>query len=791
MSYLIALKAQEALRSDLVGHKFASLAQAAQKGVRVPLAVCIPVQAHAHFRDCGQWLEQIWSEITKAALDLGLKDQGVAVRSSGTLEDLADSSFAGQYETYLNICDEQGLQEAVEACWESADSDRIKAYWQHKTHGSMDHALIGVILQQMVHPQFAGVIFSHNPLDNSGKTLLVEVVQGMADSLVSGERTPLRVSLSRSGVPQDMPSSQESMKIPPREIWPRLTGIVLIMEDVLNSQAIDMEWALDTQNTLWVLQARPITTSLGVNKSLPTGCWTRKIADDLWADRLTPFLARVMMKNRGRFDMTRLARTLGISLVHPPLTVMYGYLYVNCQSLLSIVSYLPTWSRSHDIRQLFPPHKSQYDPDSIPGPSVTRLLLLGIRVLWFVIRYPRSNPIVCLWLTRWWMFTFKRRIQKHQDLDSASPQECLEITRQMIDALGELQEKNQFPYFFATVFTWMLRWLLLDCQQRDETTFWGFVQGQSNNVSLKIEREFQRLVSLIREDDGLVSLCSRVDSKDLYEQLPNWFRQELDSFLDQYGVRSRHRTLLEPRWKETPEEVLSILARLVLNQGQHKEIQRKAPGRSVWNPVYAILGQAARTFLDLREDLRFVMDQILFTMRQSLMALAREYGLSEQIFFLQESELEDLVTGRIPLAEAKDIAKMRKQDFDRHMWPPPFVVDGQPEYGPQTSGAFRGVGTSPGRVTGRANVIIDLSQATIQSDDIVITRHTDPGWTPVLSNVRGVVTEEGGLLNHCSIVARELNIPSVVGVAEVTRKVPHGSKILIDGSTGELQILGD
>ena len=82
----------------------------------------------------------------------------------------------------------------------------------------------------------------------------------------------------------------------------------------------------------------------------------------------------------------------------------------------------------------------------------------------------------------------------------------------------------------------------------------------------------------------------------------------------------------------------------------------------------------------------------------------------------------------------------------------------------------------------------DPAQSNIQKGDILIARNTDPGWTPVLSIVGGMVMEEGGLLNHCSIVARELGIPSVVGVHRATRRIRDNERITIDGGLGLIMI---
>jgi pyruvate,water dikinase len=168
-----------------------------------------------------------------------------------------------------------------------------------------------------------------------------------------------------------------------------------------------------------------------------------------------------------------------------------------------------------------------------------------------------------------------------------------------------------------------------------------------------------------------------------------------------------------------------------------------------------------------------------------MLALGKVWGLGEFIFFLTLPEIQDLVSGRLTRQEADLIARQRQQRFSRPYDPGVFWVDGQPEYDFITGNTvLRGIGTSVGRVSGRAVIIESPVSARIRRGDVVVARHTDPGWTPIFSLIGGIVTEEGGLLNHCSIVARELGIPSIVGVSRATQLIPEGSRVTIDGGAG-------
>jgi pyruvate,water dikinase len=202
-----------------------------------------------------------------------------------------------------------------------------------------------------------------------------------------------------------------------------------------------------------------------------------------------------------------------------------------------------------------------------------------------------------------------------------------------------------------------------------------------------------------------------------------------------------------------------------------------------------MIARITRRYLDLREDLRFTLDRILHLIRQTLLTLGDQTGLNDKVMFLTADELEDIVQGKLDCMEAKRKAIYRYDEFTGPFEVATFYDDGLGKDDFQNDGKLiRGIGTSPGRVSGRAKVVSDPFQVDIQKGDILVAKNTDPGWTPILSIVGGMVMEEGGLLNHCSIVARELGVPSIVGVHQATRRIKDNDQIMIDGGLGVVMI---
>jgi pyruvate,water dikinase len=107
-----------------------------------------------------------------------------------------------------------------------------------------------------------------------------------------------------------------------------------------------------------------------------------------------------------------------------------------------------------------------------------------------------------------------------------------------------------------------------------------------------------------------------------------------------------------------------------------------------------------------------------------------------------------------------------------------------------TRSSLNGLGVCGGSATARAAVLNDVGEAhRLRPGDVLVTRQTDPGWGAVFPLISGLVMERGGMLSHGAIIAREFGIPSVVGIADATRAIPHGSRIHVDGDRGTVLIV--
>lgn len=791
--YLLNFADERACDPGYAGHKYLSLARAHRAGFAVPPAVVISAEADAFVREQGRWPEGLREALLVIASELGLAG-GLSVRSSATKEDLQDTSFAGQYATVLDVRAEDDLLAAVETCWASAHSELVQAYLAQKPledSPAGSAPLMGVVIQTMVHPCWAGVAFSRDPMAPSSGEVVVEAVPGLGEELVSGHVTPVRARIQREGGLQveDRPGGGG----PEASTWREIAELARRAEGLSGEKPVDIEWALDGEGKLWLLQARAITT-LGDSEQIPPGSWTRQIADDLWADQLTPFMAEVMVRHAPRFDFSAVAGAIGLELPLPTMSVIGGYLYVNCGSIRPLVELLPRALRLKEITALLPPGSSAAD---LPAPRWGRLLGALARLFALTLRQPLANLFFCEECSRRGMEAIGKHLRRIEAMPDETAREALRRVRATVAVMGDLQESNQWAYGYATTLVWALRWVCEDLGGLSHAGFLALISGASSSITASIERDVAALVSLVRQDPLAAQELSSGGRELSLEALPRAARDALGRFVDRYGCRSRHRTLLSRRWSEEPGEVMGMLA-LLLQGDEERSSSSTATDRATllaelplhWRIVARLLAGKTRRFLDLREDLRFALDGVLFTLRRSLLALGERLGLGDGVLFLESDQLDAVVEGTLPVETARAFISSRREAFENAGEPYLNYHDGR-AFAPVApgDGVLRGIGTSPGRAEGRVRIVEDPTHTKIESGDLLVAANTDPGWTPILGLVAGVVVEEGGLLNHCSIVARELGIPAVVGVRGATRLLQEGELVAIDGGLGSVRRL--
>ncbi|MDF1498036.1 MAG: PEP/pyruvate-binding domain-containing protein [Patescibacteria group bacterium] len=183
-----------------------------------------------------------------------LEESVLAVRSSSSLEDQREISFAGQFDTYLNIKDFEELVKAIKKCWASFFNTRAIVY-RFENNIKNEDIMMSVVVQKMIESKFSGVMFTSN-IDSS-KTLLIEAVPGMCENLALGKMIPNSYALSRENL--IIFERIEEFEFNDEVVQKIASKGLEIEKDFAQPQ--DIEWCIDKDDKIWILQARPITAS--------------------------------------------------------------------------------------------------------------------------------------------------------------------------------------------------------------------------------------------------------------------------------------------------------------------------------------------------------------------------------------------------------------------------------------------------------------------------------------------------------------------------------------------------
>ncbi len=293
-----------------------------------------------------------------------------------------------------------------------------------------------------------------------------------------------------------------------------------------------------------------------------------------------------------------------------------------------------------------------------------------------------------------------------------------------------------------------------------------------------------------------------------------------EEFFLRYGMRFPGEIdIAKPRFAEEPGKILpTVLADIRLPKG-HAE-QRLLQGKQESNDAVKSMVSTAkkkwgagrakklakqlsfyRNFLGLRESPKYYWMKRYWEYKQAILKESEKLVLQgrlrsvEDVFYLRLPELSSLFAGEYEPDYNKIDAL--KSDYEKYasLTPPRLmfsdgeVVEG--EYSRQVpEGALPGLAVSGGVAVGRARVVLDIKEAgKIEKGDILVTKFTDPSWTPAFISVGGLVTEVGGMATHGAVITREYGLPAVVGVTDATKHIKDGDQIRVDGNFGYVEFL--
>lgn len=812
-----------------VGGKASSLFRLLELGARVPPFFVLTTDAHrAH---AGATLSASARVAVVEALGTIGSGGRFAVRSSGVAEDSSDHSFAGVFETLLDVSGEDGVIAAIETCWTSHRGERAALYRADRGVGSDD--AMAVIVQQMVDAEWSGVCFTADPVARALSVAVVNAVEGAGEALVSGLVTPEEIRVDRDTraiLGRQRPAG--AAPCPDAIVEAVAAASLDVAERVGFPQ--DLEWAY-AKGELFLLQSRPITTIAAVfhNRTLePTPdpgfdasdrIWTRAYADEVWTPPISPLFYDV--QNLTHHLQSRLALDGDDAGLPASLFKYYRAApYADTDVLARVYRNLPPVARRPALLVQLPSDKA-----ATVAAAPLRLGPLLRRFWKFEIlnRRRRSLAGTHRFLERSWD-DFVVAAERLAALDPSTLDESA-IDAHIADiwslALLVGVECEVAVLYHAHDLRLLLTGLLDRWFGAGEELYAAVSAGLPGSHTVRESDELWQIAETVRNAGPEVArLAGRSSLNDLVlsgEAAAGPIVAAVEAFLRRHRHRgANYKDLIHPRWGDDPELLWNQIRSLIAVPGERprqanasaavrrEQAQAAALGRlRGWRAIYRkpLLRRLFRyneIYSSLRDNHRFYYDYIWWLLRRAYreigtrLATAGQLRGADDVFFLARGEIDrmrrragadDPIEERITIRRAEWEATRRDQ-------PPRFLRGGYAAFLDQAPSTDRdrlkGVPASPGQVRGRARIAYEIADLdALGAGDVLVTRQTDPAWTTAFSRLSGLVLETGGALAHGASLCREFGLPCVTAVEQATALIQDGDLLLVSGDEGTVDIL--
>ncbi len=778
----------------------------------------------------GEFPEKLRKEIEGYYRELG--STAVAVRSSATAEDLGDSSFAGQYDSFLNVTSFPDLLNYIKLCWASLWSERAIAY-RVKTGVIEDELAPGVIVQDLVDGEKSGILFSANPVNGRRDQMLLNSSWGLGEAIVNGEVSPDQWILEK---PEGTISREE---IQEKDLMSIRTdggiGVVPVHSDKQGQPSLskeeiaelfdlgkkvedyfrapqDIEWTCK-RGKFYLVQSRPITSLYPVpptpedKKGLRVHINFSLVSQGM-QEPLTPigesalkrmFLYPARMFNKdiqneedlwwfapagGRMylDMTDALRNekrwkdiINNELFsdQEPITAraLIQVLERNKEELTGEKSRMFSWILRNII------------------PLLKILTPMAKKALYGKLSQEKARKKA---LQEWdeWPGKIEKQWKKAKNMEEKL--DIIDLSKYTVEGFGilsylapvmqnvEKARKMAGPYL------------------EDASEFDLVVQALPHNITTEMGLELMRIAEKLDNEGRQPSLEDR----------------EIQDFLARYGTRSNQEIDLGiPQWKEEPEYILELVQSYIDNQSYSKGLDNFARGeREAEQAIENITGKLEkagqlkkarkverllrdyRRLFGLREQSKFILTRIHSIFRDILKEIGEELvsrgKLDDMmdVFFLRLGEIKE---GQ----NLKALVQKNREEYKKNLAltaPRIILSTGESIFYPEEDGdgAIKGIPVSAGVCEGPVRVLSSPEEGSkLKKGDILVTRGTNPAWTPLFINAGALIMETGGPISHGSVVAREYGVPAVVGIKDATTRFQDGQVVRVNGETGAVEIM--
>lgn len=798
--------------------------------------------------------EPLRAAILRDAQDFG--DAFVAVRSSALGEDGSKDSFAGQMDSFLFVRGSDALLDAIRACWASAFSERALSY-RHMKGVDVLAIDIAVVIQEMVHPEVSGVMFTADPLTGDRDVIVINGTYGAGEGIVSGalDTDSFKVAKATWNVSSELVSKptmvafdsergQGTREVPVPQGLQEATCLTTEQaQDLARLGAAieahygapqDIEWAL-SQGRLFILQSRPIT-----NLKVPQATIGREI---VWDNSnitesysgVTSPLTFSFASQAYNIVYNQVCRALGISddvirqneqTYRNLLGLVRGRVFYNLGNWYQMTSLLPgfNYNKGFMEQMMGVKEKGVHQKEKKDYRELPKLLMVVVRML---DHYRKIDRTVA-----GFQANFNEAYGEYKTFDwkAMRPDEIKVCYHDLEQRLLWRWQAPILTDISAMVFYGVLKKLCV-AWTGDES---GSLQndllcGEGEIESTEPTKAIMRMAIAAKADPALKAFFQETPDTEIWSQLRSTerfpdMRAQVQDFLDKYGYRCMNELKLEEKnLKEDPSFVFAMvknylkmekldIAAMEANERKIREqaeqlVKEKLGGNPMRLAVFRWVVFNARRHVKNRENMRFARTKIFGILRDMFQSIGATFAAwdvlddSQDIFYLNLEEIWGYIQGTATSTNLKGLAALRKAEFARYRQEDVddrFKTFGAVHYAnhfegdrsnePDDPNLLKGISCCPGVVKTTVRVIRSPEDDMSLNGQILVAERTDPGWVPLYPAASGLLIERGSILSHSAIVARELGLPTIVGIKNLTKRVKDGQLVEMDARLGIVRL---
>lgn len=774
------------------------------------------------------------------------EDDYYAVRSSAGNEDSAENSFAGQFETYLYVKKNDILNKILEV-YLSAFSDRINTY---REENKISEIMIpSVIVQRMVNSEKSGVAFGANPVSSNIKEVVVSAVWGLGSGLVDGIATADTYILKDSKIEKQIAKKDFCHMLENGEVISKNVEENLKEKQVLAEEEIrevkdlvkktsdyfgryqDIEWAYE-KNKLYLLQSRPITT-LSTSKDGKLNVFDNSNIVESYGGITTPLtfsFIRMVYENVyielcKIFNVEREKIEMNSQMFKSMLALIDGRVYYNLYGWYGMLSMFPGLGNNKKFMEQMMGVKESLPDDLFPVPEATFKDKVGlVNTGWGLVKG--------FFKIRKMTDRFYDRLNDALEDKNIDNMDLYELHDYYYELEQKLLHKWDAPLvndFLAMIFYGQLKQQCREIFENEGDMIHNdLLCNEGGIISSEPAKRIKEMARLVKDNDELLNLLECNDFLYISKELPKYkeFNQLLNEYLNKFSDRCLQELKLETlTLKDNPASLyasIATFARRIKNVdisevderenriNAEKKVKEKLRFKPIHRAKFHFILNQARYTVKNRENLRFERTRLFGRIRELFLRIGfiltsmNVIENKRDIFYLEVDEILYYIDGKSTTNNLKELIQIRKSQYSKYKEEHPderFYSYGAVNIGnsfkrennikntKKASVELKGIGASPGVVTGKVRIIKDPANAKLEQGEILVAEYTDPGWIMLFPAASGILVERGSLLSHSAIVSRELGIPAVVGITGLINSLKTGDEVELDGTTGNVKKL--